>query len=124
MLKSLKNRGVLTAVLSNKADYAVQDLCQMHFGGLLDVAAGEKENMGIPKKPAPDGVFDVISKLGTHISNTVYVGDSEVDIETAKNAGVDLIAVDWGFRSRQTLEENGASVIASTPSELARLILN
>ncbi len=116
MLKKLTQKGYKTAVLSNKADYAVKELSDKFFGGLFDYSAGVKENM--KTKPSPDGVFEIMRNFNIPPENTLYIGDSEVDILTAKNAGVDCISVDWGFKSRSFLEENGANIIVSTANEL------
>lgn len=120
MLEKLKKRGIKLAVLSNKADYAVQELCEKYFKGCFDAVAGEI--LGIPKKPAPDGVYAILKKMGAELKSTVYVGDSEVDIITAKNSDMDCVAVDWGFRDRQVLVDSGAKVIVSDPEELYKAI--
>ncbi len=124
MLAGLRTAGVKTAVLSNKADYATQSLCNTYFAGLFDVVAGEREKDGIPKKPAPDAVFSIMAACGVRAADTVYIGDSDVDIKTAANAGIDAVLVSWGFRSADFLRENGAGVIADTPQELTTIILN
>ena len=124
MLRELRARGVKTAVLSNKADYATGVLCNAYFEGLFDVVAGERESEGIPKKPTPDAVLAIMVQCGVTAAETVYIGDSEVDIQTAANAGIDVISVSWGFRSADFLRENGAKVIADTPKELEALILD
>ncbi|MCM1578548.1 MAG: HAD-IA family hydrolase [Ruminococcus sp.] len=121
LLGNLRSAGCLTAVVSNKADYAVKELCRSYFPGLFDSVAGERE--GIRKKPAPDAVNAVMEKLSVAPWETVYIGDSDVDIATAANAHTEVIAVDWGFRSRQCLIEAGAKVIASSPEEIGRMIL-
>lgn len=120
MLKDLKQRGYAQAVVSNKADFAVKKLCEEHFGGIIDLALGENEAMGIRKKPCPDSVFSAMKELGATPENTVYVGDSEVDIETAKNANIDCISVCWGFRDENQLIDAGASVLVHTVSELCQ----
>ena len=124
MLAALRAAGVKTAVLSNKADYATQALCQKYFAGLFDAVAGEREQEGIPKKPAPDAVFAIMQQCGVTHAQTVYIGDSDVDIKTAANAGVDAILVSWGFRTAEFLCESGARVIVDTPQELQAKILN
>lgn len=124
MLHALRARGVKTAVLSNKADYATGALCKTYFAGLFDVVAGERESEGIPKKPAPDAVLSIMAQCGVTAAETVYIGDSEVDIKTAANAGIAAIAVSWGFRGVGFLREMGAKVIADTPKELEALILD
>lgn len=120
MLRLLRKEGCKTAVVSNKADFAVQELVAEFFDGLFDFFCGERE--GIAKKPAPDSVFEAVRTLSADKAHCVYVGDSEVDILTARNAGLDCIAVDWGFRDRAMLEQAGADIIISTPDELHRLI--
>lgn len=117
----LRNNGIKVAVVSNKPDFAVQILCRQHFPDKLDAVTGERAD--VRKKPAPDSVNDVMSKLGIAAADAVYIGDSEVDIETAANADIPCISVDWGFRDKDFLEAVGASVIASTMEELQKLLL-
>ena len=121
MLDELKASGIKLAVLSNKADYAVKALCDKYFNGYFDVCAGEIA--GIPRKPEPKGVYLIIEQLNVCSEKCVYVGDSEVDILTAKNAGIDCISVDWGFRDRQVLIKTGANAIASNSDELLSMII-
>ena len=121
LLDFLKECGVLIAVVSNKADFAVRKLCEKYFGNRILLAVGEKE--GIRRKPAPDSVFSVMDQLGTSREETVYVGDSDVDIETARNAGLDSIIVTWGFREKENLIQSGASVLADSVSALENLLL-
>lgn len=121
LLKKLRENGVKTAVVSNKADYAVQDLCVQYFEGLFDAAVGERE--GVRKKPAPDSVNAVLEKLGVNRENSVYIGDSDVDVETARNSGMNCIAVDWGFRDRDLLISSGAEIIVSEPLKIAEVVL-
>ena len=123
LLKALQDRGVKTAVVSNKADFAVKKLAKAYFGGLLLEAVGEDEAHGIRKKPAPDSLLSVMEKLGASKAKTAYVGDSEVDIQTAANAGVDCISVTWGFKDREFLIENGASVLIDTPDEILKFCI-
>ena len=122
MLNGLKSKGIKLGVLSNKADFAVQDLCERYFGGIFDGVLGEVENT--PKKPAPDGVYNVFKRMGVVEPRCVYVGDSDVDVLTAKNANLDCIAVNWGFRDEDHLKNAGAEVIVSTPKELFDKIAN
>ena len=117
-ISALKEQGVKTAVLSNKGDFAVQPLVKRYFGGLIERAQGENEAAGVLRKPNPDGVYKIMKELGVTEKETVFVGDSEVDILTAKNAGVDCVAVTWGFRDEKDLIENGAEKLISKPSEL------
>lgn len=122
ILCALREAGVRTAVVSNKADFAVQPLVKRYFGDLFDVALGED----IPKrpaKPAPDMVYHVLKTLNATAAEAVYIGDSEVDVLTAQNAGIPCVAVTWGFRDRACLENAGATVFADTAEELKNLIL-
>lgn len=121
LLARLRAEGIRTAVVSNKADFAVQTLCRDYFPGLVDCAVGERA--GIPKKPAPDSVQEVLRALGIPREQAVYVGDSEVDVVTARNAGMDGILVLWGFRDRQTLERAGAKTFAATAEELCAALI-
>lgn len=115
-MRKLKERGVLLAVVSNKADPAVQILCRQYFDGIFDVSVGEKP--GIAKKPAPDMVNEVLGKLGVARHDAVYIGDSDVDVATAKNSGLDEIIVKWGFRDEEFLREHGARRFAESPKEI------
>lgn len=121
LLTTLKENGCRTAVVSNKADYGVQELCSHYFEGMFDIAVGERE--GILKKPAPDSVNEVLRRLQVRREDAVYIGDSEVDIRTAENAGMDHIIVNWGFRKEEFLRQQGARVMVSRPEEIGELIL-
>ena len=116
LLQALREHGCKAGVVSNKFDGAVKELCQEHFGDLIYIAIGERP--GLRKKPAPDLVNLCISELEASPDRCVYVGDSDVDIQTAANAGLPCLSVSWGFRSRPFLVEHGASMIADTPAEL------
>ena len=118
LLKNLKDRGCHTAVVSNKFDAATKALCNHFFSGLIDVAVGEHEAEGIRKKPAPDTVREALSQLGVGTDGAVYIGDSEVDIATARNSGLPCISVLWGFRSREFLEAHGATTFVSAPKDV------
>ena len=120
LLRDLKDAGYKTAVVSNKPDAAVKPLAEKYFPGLFDLAVGERE--GIRRKPAPDMVLEALRLLGTDPSEAVYVGDSEVDLETAANSSLPCIAVDWGFRSREYIESLGAGPIVSAPAEIMSLL--
>ncbi len=120
LLKKLREKGFQTAVVSNKVDFAVQDLVDDFFRGLFDIAIGERE--GVRKKPAPDSVYEVMKAFHLPKEDVVYIGDSDVDFETAKNAGVDYILVEWGFRDRSFLESLGASVFAKKPEDILNLV--
>ena len=117
-LEALKARGCHLAVVSNKMMAATQELCYHFFPDTIEVAIGEDEAAGIRRKPAPDTVFAALKALGVGKENAVYVGDSDVDIQTARNAGIPCISVLWGFRDRDFLLQNGAETFISTPSEL------
>lgn len=121
LMKTLREKEVLTAVVSNKGDFAVQILCKDYFPGLFDFAVGERE--GIRRKPAPDSVLAVLEQFHISKEDAVYIGDSEVDIQTAENAGMKEIAVTWGFRSEDFLKENGAGCLAHTPEELLEKLI-
>ena len=121
LLERLSAAGKKLAVVSNKPDRAVKLLSAEHFGALIPVAIGETPERR--RKPAPDTVLAALDALGAPREGAVYVGDSEVDVATAANAGLPLIAVGWGFRSREQLTAAGAAVIADTPEELAELCL-
>ena len=120
LIKNLRNRGYKTAVVSNKADAAVQDLCIQYFPGLFDLAIGERPE--IAKKPAADMVNLALEQLQVSKENAVYIGDSDVDVATARNSNLDMIAVDWGFRTRKFLMEQGAETIVSNPEEILELV--
>ncbi len=117
MLDELKRRGCLIAVVSNKMMAATQELIA-HFFPQIEVAIGEHEAEGIRKKPAPDTVREALRQLGVTTKNAVYVGDSDVDIETAYNSGLPCISVLWGFRDRDFLLSHGATTLISCPEEL------
>ena len=117
-LAELKARGCRLAVVSNKMMAATMELCKHFFPDTIEVAIGENEAEGIRKKPAPDTVYAALRKLGVSKDNAVYVGDSDVDIQTAANSGLPCISVLWGFRDRDCLIQHGAKAFISAPSEL------
>ena len=119
-IQKIRNAGIKTAVVSNKADAAVQDLCIQYFPGLFDYAIGEKK--GNARKPAPDAVNETLQVLNFKKEQAVYIGDSDVDLATAKNADLDCIAVAWGFRDKTFLKEHGATCIIDTPEQLPALL--
>ena len=116
LLGELRQREIRVAVVSNKFNAATCALCRQFFAGLVDVAIGERE--GIRKKPAPDTVYEALRQLGAKRETAVYLGDSDVDIQTAKNAGIPCINVLWGFRNRDFLIAHGATTLVETPMEL------
>ena len=122
VLAALKARGVKIGVVSNKADFAVKQLCEGYFAGLVDVAIGENEEGGVKKKPAPDTIFAAVETLGGRLEDTVYVGDSEVDIQTAANANIPCISVCWGMKDRAFLVENGAGILVEEPIHLLKFL--
>ena len=106
--------------MSNKADEAVGELCSFYFPGLVDAAVGE--TAGRRPKPAPDAVELALERLHVDKTDAVYVGDSQVDLDPAKAAGLPCIAVTWGFRSREDLVKAGAETLADSVEELSRLL--
>lgn len=120
LIDKLKEKGMLLAVVSNKAQPAVTALCNNYFKGKFDVVFGERE--GIPKKPSPQAVNEVISLLDVLPEQTLYVGDSDVDILTAKNAGIDLCTVTWGFRTKEFLFKMGGKLFADSTEQLEEII--
>ena len=120
MMQSLKEQGLRLAIISNKPDRAVQELSDAFFPGLLELSVGESPS--VRRKPAPDTVLTAASQIGLSVDQCVYVGDSEVDLQTARNAGMDCISVTWGFRDESQLIEAGASVLVRTPEELESLL--
>lgn len=121
MLKELKKNGYKIAVLSNKAQYAVTKLCDIYFNNLLDDAVGAREN--VAKKPSPDALYICAENNNINLNNVIYVGDSDVDVATANNAGIRGIAVTWGFRSRELLIKCGAENLADNTDELLQILL-
>ena len=120
LLEGLRADGYATAVVSNKVDGAVKELSRKFFGELIRVSIGERS--GVARKPAPDSVFAALEELGMPRESAAYVGDSEVDIATARNAGLPCFSVDWGNRTRQLLLSSGATSISHTAEELAEKI--
>jgi len=117
-LAELRRCGCRLAVVSNKMMAATQALCRHFFPDTIEVAIGENEAYGIRKKPAPDTVFAALEALGVGKDEAVYVGDSDVDIQTAANASLPCISVLWGFRDRDFLIQHGAKIFISAPQEL------
>ena len=119
VLAALHRAGVRCAVVSNKPDGATRELAARFFPGLP--AFGQQD--GIPAKPAPDMVYHALAELGVEASAAAYVGDSEVDVALARNAGLPLIAVSWGFRGREALEEAGAALVVDDAATLLENML-
>lgn len=120
VLQQLKDKGIQLAIVSNKFDRAVKLLRDAYFSPYIAVAIGEQA--GVRKKPAPDTVLAALEALGRTAEEAVYVGDSEVDLQTAKNAGMPCIAVTWGFRDASELQKLGAAYLADTPQQLLALL--
>ena len=120
-LATLRERGCRLAVVSNKMRKATEELCRHFFPDTIEVAIGEDEATGIRKKPAPDTVFAALNSLHLTKESAVYVGDSEVDIETACNAGIPCISVLWGFRDKDFLLQHGAKTFISAPQDLLEI---
>lgn len=120
LLKALKTGGFRLAVLSNKSDAFVQAIVSGIFGaGFFDAVRGQLD--GIPKKPAPDGVWSLLKELSVSRENALFIGDSDVDILTAKNAGLPSAGAVWGFRGREELQKAGADFLVEAPKEIAAL---
>ena len=118
LLHSLRSHGCNVAVVSNKFYNATVELCRHFFADTVEVAIGEREN--IRRKPAPDTVFEAMRQLGVSGEDTVYVGDSDVDVATARNSGIPCISVLWGFRDRDFLIEHGATTFVNTPEDILK----
>ena len=120
MLDKLSGEGVKHAIVSNKIDFAVKALSRAYFGERMCAAIGDDPSRA--RKPAPDSVFAAMREMGVTAQETVYVGDSDVDVLTARNAGVPCVAVLWGFRDEACLRAAGAEKLARTPDELREII--
>ena len=122
MLDKLLENGFDIAIVSNKIDSAVKSLSTKFFGERIKSAIGEKPS--VRHKPEPDMVFMAMEEMGADKENSIYIGDSEVDIQTAKNAGIPCISVLWGFKDRKFLEDSGATVIVESMEELGERLVN
>ena len=120
VLNDLKNSGLKLALVSNKADFAVQELMIKYFPGVFDFATGEKE--GARRKPYPDSVFAAMEYLNADKNKTVYIGDSEVDVETARNCGIPCVAVTWGFRNKTVLSELNPEYIIDDTKDIIDIL--
>lgn len=121
LLPELKHRGFRMAIVSNKVDSALKELAELYFKGLMELAIGDAE--GLRRKPHPDKLLDALETMGVAKDRAVYIGDTEVDLQTAENAEVDCICVSWGYRDRPALLDAGARVIIDSPEALLRLVL-
>lgn len=119
LIAELNAAGKHVAVVSNKFYAATQALVRHFFGDTIKVAIGERED--IRKKPAPDTVLEALRQLDMPAATAVYIGDSDVDIDTARNCGMPCISVLWGFRDRQFLIDHGATTLVSEPREIAEI---
>ena len=122
MLDKLLRNGFDIAIVSNKIDSAVKDLSMKFFGERIKAAIGEKPS--IRHKPEPDMVFMAMEKMDADKGNSIYIGDSEVDIQTAKNSGIPCISVLWGFKDRKFLEMSGASILVDSMESLGEKLIN
>lgn len=120
LLQSLSDRGLRLAIVSNKLQPAVTELHQRFFSSVIPVAIGESAE--VRRKPWPDAVFAALRRLGSQPSEAVYVGDSEVDLETARRSGLPCVSVLWGFRDRRDLVEAGATCLVETPADILSLL--
>ena len=124
LLKELKKLNYKTAIVSNKFDLAVKELSERYFQNLIDISIGENEAMGIKKKPSADTINKVLNDLNISHENSIYVGDSDVDIMTAKNSNMPCISVTWGFREKEFLIAHNATTIINEPKEILNIIKN
>ena len=122
MLDALIAAGYRLGVVSNKPDIHTKALCQAHFGSRIAAAVGAKD--GVPLKPAPDSVLECMAQLHADSAHTVYIGDSEVDLETARNAGIPCISVLWGFRDADQLKQAGSCIFVHEPNEIVSIFRN
>ena len=116
LLQTLRQRGAKIGIVSNKGNEAVQQLSARFFGGLIDVAVGESQT--VRRKPNPDALLEVMRTLGCTPTNALYIGDSEVDIETARRAGIPCLSCTWGFRTEAFLRQHGAQHFVHRPEEV------
>lgn len=126
-IKKIRQKGVKVAVNTNKIEPAAIALCNDYFPNLFDIISGSKK--GMPPKPAPNGIYEILERAKMNLQDVkknhsaVFIGDSDVDLKTGMNAGLDVIGVDWGFRGRKFLEENGAPRVVDNADELFELIV-
>ena len=120
VIRELNCQGYKQAIVSNKIDSAVQELHERFFSEAVDIAVGERD--GIKRKPAPDMVNEALKELGSTTGTSVYIGDSEVDLATAKNSGLSSISVLWGFRDKEFLVEHGAVRFVEKPEDILGIL--
>ena len=125
-IKALRKAGIKIAVNTNKVEPAAVALCDDYFPGLFDIISGSRP--GMPPKPAPDGIYEILNRAGmdgkSEGQKAVFIGDSDVDMQTGMNAGLDVIGVDWGFRGKDFLKEHGAQVIMMSAEELGEYLVS
>ena len=121
LLKKLKEHGFMIAVNTNKVEPAAIDLCNKIFPNLFDIISGSKDSL--PPKPAPDGIYEILNKANINKENAIFIGDSDVDLQTGFNAGLEVIGVSWVFKGIEFLKEKGAKHIAQNTQELYENIL-
>ena len=122
LIEKLREKGIKTAVVSNKFHQAVYELCQDYFPGLIDEAIGV--SVESERKPSPVNVYKALDKMGVTAEECIYIGDSEVDVQTARNAKVECIGVTWGFRNKQELEAEGCRIIMNSCDDIFDFIVN
>ena len=120
MLRGLRELGLKTAIITNKPDDAAKEVSKQFFGDLMDIAIGVRE--GAKVKPDPGTCFEAMEALGLKPEEVIYVGDSDTDIETAKNAGIPCLSATWGFRGAAFLKEHGATVLVDTPADVLKFV--
>lgn len=116
LLCALKEKGIKIAICSNKPDNVVCDIAKILFGDMFDAVVGQRE--GLATKPSPDSAIAIMEELGVKSEDALFIGDTNVDINTAKNAHIKSVGVLWGFRDEAELKEAGADVIVSHPSQI------
>lgn len=120
LLERLKSRGVKVGVVSNKYQSAAEDVCRHYFEGLYDIVVGESETC--KRKPSPDGINMICEEFGVAKDETIFFGDTEVDVQTGDNAGVYCVSVLWGFRDKEFLSRNGAHLFVEDPLYIADML--
>lgn len=121
LLRELREKGYRMAIVSNKADQAVKELAEKYFKGYISVAIGERE--GVKRKPEPDSVFEAMRLLEAEKETSIYIGDSEVDRATAKNAGLPCVLVTWGFRTEELLHSLEPEYLVHEPEEILSIVI-
>ena len=116
-LKIIKKKGIKIAIVSNKFQEAAEEVCEHYFKGLYDVVIGESEHCR--RKPAPDGIIKILEMYDAEADDALFFGDSEVDIQTANNAGVYIVSVLWGYRNKKFLTKKGAKLFVENPLDMA-----